>query len=123
MSKNRLKRLQRKKRRKVIKDFNDSIGNYLDDEDNYDFYNNDGDIEGEGSVDETGDGRMPTIEELTAPSSSKSEAGDDDMMKFIPVHRPRPTPKEWRRPGEHTLLSVPLDALGDISSGKTTSIF
>ncbi len=109
ISKKRLKKLQRRKQRKAFVP-SDTVGetalDYLDD----DYYGNEGEDDqlaedGDAPFDEP----MPTLEDLVAQ--------DVESSKFIPIHRPRPTPKEWRREGEHTVVETPQDALSDITKG------
>ena len=64
------------------------------------------------------DEHLPTVEELMATSSGNNEEG---LTKLVPIHRPYPTPKEWRREGEHTLLSVPETAQESIEKGRQLS--
>ncbi|VDM30648.1 unnamed protein product [Hydatigera taeniaeformis] len=44
-----------------------------------------------------------TVDELMGITSTN----DSQMVKYIPLHRPRATPQEWRRDGEHTTLFLP----------------
>lgn len=105
LSKKRLKKLQRRKRRKVASTVastsNCSEEDYFDE-----------DAEVKEQADEANE-PLPTLEELMATTPTD----DAQMAKYIPLHRPRPTPLEWRRDGEHTTLPVPDTARGSIEKG------
>lgn len=84
----------------------ESTADYLDDD-----YAS---TEGEDADDSIPQGPLPTLEELISMTPEE----EAKMEMFIPIHRPRPTPKEWLREGEHSPLSIPLEACGNIEKGK-----
>ncbi|KAM3178771.1 hypothetical protein ACTXT7_001885 [Hymenolepis weldensis] len=67
----------------------------------------------EGADDSIPQGPLPTFDELIS-TSSRHEEEEGKIVKFIPIHRPRPTPKEWIRKGEHSLLPVPFESRGSV---------
>ncbi|VDK20021.1 unnamed protein product [Taenia asiatica] len=103
LSKKRLKKLQRRKRRKVA-----SVVESMLDYPEEDYFDEEAEVK-EQQEDETNE-PLPTVEELTATTPTD----DTQTAKYVPLHRPRPTPKEWRRDGEHTTLSVPETACDSI---------
>ena len=109
LSKRRLKKLQRRKRRKAASIIEPMTGNP---DDNY----SDCDVEAEEDHEIlVPDERLPTLEELVAPTSGNEEK---DVVNYLPVHQPFPTPQEWRRDGEHTFLPIPEVALESIEKGR-----
>lgn len=71
----------------------------------------------EGADDSIPQGPLPTFDELIS-TSSRHEEEEGKIVKFIPIHRPRPTPKEWIREGEHLPLPVPFESRGSIEEGR-----
>ncbi|VDN10184.1 unnamed protein product [Dibothriocephalus latus] len=55
--------------------------------------------------------RQPTLDELI--TSSGGQTPTERLQAYVPIHRPRATPREWRRPGEHQQLEVPADLHAD----------
>ncbi|VDN99591.1 unnamed protein product [Rodentolepis nana] len=58
-------------------------------------------------------GPQPTLDELIA-TTTRQEEDEKELVNFIPIHRPRPTPKEWIREGEHSSLPLPFESRGSI---------
>ncbi|KAL5109345.1 tRNA-splicing endonuclease subunit Sen34 [Taenia crassiceps] len=102
LSKKHLKKLQRRKRRKVTSVVESTLK--CPEEDYFD-----NEAEAEGQEEETNE-PSPALEELMATTPTD----DAQVIKHTPLHRPRPTPKEWRRDGEHTTLPIPDTARDSI---------
>ncbi|VDM05872.1 unnamed protein product [Schistocephalus solidus] len=52
--------------------------------------------------------RQPTLDELITESyAGGTQPSTEQLHASVPIHRPRPTPREWRRHGEHQQLDVP----------------
>lgn len=114
LSKKQIKKNMRRAKRAKFCNREESATDYLDD----DYLDNDaGDEEDSDGSPKSDEGPMPTLEEL-----DPSVVGVDDasMTQFIPLHRPRPTPQEWRRHEEHCPLLLPADRT-DIASSRCCS--
>lgn len=112
LSKKQQRKLSRRKRRKTAS-IVEAASNYADNDCSLDKLVAEENPQNEESS--TRD-RLPTIEELT--STTAAEEDNARLLKYIPLHRPRPTPKEWIREEEHSLLPVPLTARGNIEKSK-----
>nr|CDS33728.1 protein cysteine N palmitoyltransferase [Hymenolepis microstoma] len=56
---------------------------------------------------------LPTLDKLIS-TGTKQEGEEVGLVNSIPIHRPRPTPKEWMREGEHSSLPLPFESRGSI---------
>uniref|UniRef100_A0A5K3EY11 tRNA-intron lyase n=1 Tax=Mesocestoides corti TaxID=53468 RepID=A0A5K3EY11_MESCO len=104
ISKKRLKKSLHRERRKVSSAM-ESATDYLDDD-----YYCDGLEAVVADEDSQPSENRPTLEELTASTGCK----EAEMAKYIPIHRPRPTPQEWKRNGEHRYLIPPEEACASV---------
>nr|VZH89350.1 unnamed protein product [Spirometra erinaceieuropaei] len=110
ISKKRLKKLLRRRKRRRTQLEDHSI-DYMDDEssesafDSPEQQDEEEAVKGENSLLGT---RQPTLDELITDSyASGSQSSIEQLHAYVPIHRPRPTPREWRRHGEHQQVDVP----------------
>ncbi|KAM7532937.1 hypothetical protein Aperf_G00000127231 [Anoplocephala perfoliata] len=107
LSKRQQRKLNRRERQKITSAV-EAASNYVGDGNSLDELVAEGKLKNDES---TSRGCLPTLEDLTSTTAVEDNAS---LLKYIPLHRPRPTPKEWIREGEHSPLPVPLTVRGNI---------